>query len=55
LQDKEQFLIKEPAILNQNFKDILVTIIPAIISIVGFIIAISPIITAFWAEALIDH
>jgi hypothetical protein len=37
LQDKEQFLIRERAILNQNFKDILVTIIPAIISIVGLI------------------
>jgi hypothetical protein len=39
LQDKEQFLIREPAILNQQFKDILTIIIPAIISVVGFIIA----------------
>jgi hypothetical protein len=41
LPDKEQFLIMEPAILNQQFKDILTIIIPAIISIVGFIITIS--------------
>jgi hypothetical protein len=40
LPDKEQFLIREPAILNQQFKDILTIIVPAIISIVGFIITI---------------
>jgi hypothetical protein len=40
LQDKEQFLIRERAILNQQFRDILTIIIPAIISVVGFIAAI---------------
>jgi len=40
LQDKEQFFIRKRAILNQDFKDILTIIIPAVISIVGSIIAI---------------
>jgi hypothetical protein len=40
LQDKEQFLVREPAILNQGFKDVLTIIVPAIISIVAFIITI---------------
>jgi hypothetical protein len=38
LEDKGQFLVKEQTILNQGFKDVLTTIIPAIIGIVGFII-----------------
>jgi hypothetical protein len=50
LQDKEQFLIREPAILNQQFKDILTIIIPAIISIVGFIITISPLIMGLFGS-----
>jgi hypothetical protein len=40
LQDKEQFLIREPKILNQGIKDILTILIPTIISIVGFVIGI---------------
>jgi hypothetical protein len=39
LPDKEEFLIKEPAILNQRFKEILTVMIPAIISIITFVIA----------------
>jgi len=39
LRDKEEFLIKESPILNQRFKEVLTVIIPAVISIVGFIIA----------------
>lgn len=39
LPDKEEFLIKESPILNQRFKEVLTVIIPAVISIVGFIIA----------------
>jgi hypothetical protein len=40
LPDEEEFLINERTLLNQRLKDILTIIIPAIISIVGFIIAI---------------
>jgi hypothetical protein len=39
LLDEEEFLVKERTILSQQLKDILTIIIPAIISIVGFIIA----------------
>jgi hypothetical protein len=39
LPDEEEFLQKESSILNQRFKDILTVMIPAVISIVTFIIA----------------
>lgn len=39
LPDEEEFLRKEHTLLGQQLKDILTIIIPAIISIVGFIIA----------------
>ncbi|MDQ3837549.1 MAG: hypothetical protein M3270_11555 [Thermoproteota archaeon] len=40
LPDEEEFLINERTLLNQRLNDILTVIIPALISVVGFIIAI---------------
>lgn len=39
LEDKEEFLMKESIFLNLRFKEVLTVMIPAIISIVTFIIA----------------
>jgi hypothetical protein len=40
LPDKEEFLIKERSVLNQQFKDVLTILIPAAISIVGFTVSL---------------